>query len=47
MISKNVANRKRPTPLVDANFAAELETLVLTAGHDTDLLAARLMLSKQ
>ena len=26
------------TPLVDANFAAELETLVLTAGHDADLL---------
>lgn len=28
------------SPLVDANFAAELETLVLTAGHDADLLAA-------
>lgn len=28
----------RVSPLVDANFAAELETLVLTAGHD----AARL-----
>lgn len=26
------------TPLVDANFTAELETLVLTAGHDADLL---------
>ncbi len=26
------------SPLVDANFAAELETLVLTAGHDADLL---------
>ena len=26
------------TPLVDANFAAELETLVLTSGHDIDLL---------
>ena len=25
-------------PLVDANFAAEVETLVLTAGHDADLL---------
>ena len=25
-------------PLVDANFAAELETFVLTAGHDADLL---------
>jgi DNA/RNA-binding domain of Phe-tRNA-synthetase-like protein len=30
------------SPLVDANFAAELETLVLTAGHDADLLAAPL-----
>lgn len=28
----------RVSPLVDANFAAELETLVLTAGHDADLL---------
>lgn len=27
-------------PLVDANFAAELETLVLTAGHDANLLEA-------
>lgn len=26
------------SPLVDANFMAELETLVLTAGHDADLL---------
>ncbi|MDJ0752767.1 MAG: phenylalanine--tRNA ligase beta subunit-related protein [Ardenticatenaceae bacterium] len=26
------------SPLVDANFAAELDTLVLTAGHDADLL---------
>src|SRR5215831_18895463 len=26
------------TPLVDANFVAELETLVLTAGHDVDKL---------
>ncbi len=26
------------SPLVDANFAAELETLVLTAGHDADVL---------
>lgn len=25
-------------PLVDANFIAELETLILTAGHDVDLL---------
>jgi DNA/RNA-binding domain of Phe-tRNA-synthetase-like protein len=30
------------SPLVDANFAAELETLVLTAGHDADLLQAPL-----
>lgn len=28
------------SPLVDANFAAEVETLVLTAGHDADLLEA-------
>jgi DNA/RNA-binding domain of Phe-tRNA-synthetase-like protein len=28
------------SPLVDANFAAELETLVLTAGHDSEKLAA-------
>lgn len=27
------------SPLVDANFSAELETLVLTAGHDADLLS--------
>ncbi len=32
------------SPLVDANFAAELETLVLTAGHDADLLTAPLTL---
>jgi DNA/RNA-binding domain of Phe-tRNA-synthetase-like protein len=30
------------SPLVDANFAAELETLILTAAHDADLLAAPL-----
>lgn len=30
------------SPLVDANFAAELETLILTAGHDADLLIAPL-----
>ena len=30
------------SPLVDANFASELETLVLTAGHDADLLASPL-----
>ena len=28
------------SPLVDANFTAELETLVLTASHDADLLKA-------
>jgi len=27
------------SPLVDANFVAEVETLVLTAGHDVDRLA--------
>lgn len=32
------------SPLVDANFAAELETLVLTAGHDADLLEPPLTL---
>jgi len=26
------------TPLVDANFVSEMETLLLTAGHDADLL---------
>jgi len=30
------------SPLVDANFAAELETLILTAGHDADVLEAPL-----
>ncbi len=30
------------TPLVDANFSAELETLVLTAGHDADQLVSPL-----
>jgi len=28
------------SPLVDANFAAELETLILTAGHDVAQLEA-------
>jgi DNA/RNA-binding domain of Phe-tRNA-synthetase-like protein len=28
------------SPLVDANFMAELETLILTAGHDADMLEA-------
>jgi DNA/RNA-binding domain of Phe-tRNA-synthetase-like protein len=40
-----VHNRKslpNVSPLVDANFAAELETLILTAGHDADLLQAPL-----
>ena len=32
------------SPLVDANFAAELETLVLTAGHDADLLESPLII---
>ena len=31
------------SPLVDANFTAELQTLVLTAGHDADLLKGSLM----
>ena len=30
------------SPLVDANFAAELETLILTAGHDAALLSGPL-----
>jgi DNA/RNA-binding domain of Phe-tRNA-synthetase-like protein len=32
------------SPLVDANFAAELETLILTAGHDAALLEEPLMI---
>lgn len=32
------------SPLVDANFAAELETLVLTAGHDVAKLAPPVMI---
>lgn len=32
------------TPLVDANFAAELETLVLTAGHDAAKLQPALVI---
>ncbi|MEM6428689.1 MAG: phenylalanine--tRNA ligase beta subunit-related protein [Deinococcota bacterium] len=39
---ESVATKNKPlpnvNPLVDANFVAELETLVLTAGHDADLL---------
>jgi DNA/RNA-binding domain of Phe-tRNA-synthetase-like protein len=32
------------SPLVDANFIAELKTLVLTAGHDADLLTAPVLI---
>lgn len=32
------------SPLVDVNFLAELETLVLTAGHDVDRLQGPLMI---
>lgn len=32
------------SPLVDAGFTAELETLVLTAGHDADLLVEPVMI---
>jgi len=32
------------SPLVDANFAAELETLILTAGHDVAQLEAPVMI---
>lgn len=32
------------SPLVDANFAAELETLILTAGHDVAHLEAPLLI---
>jgi DNA/RNA-binding domain of Phe-tRNA-synthetase-like protein len=39
---ESVALKAKPlpsvSPLVDANFAAELETLVLTAGHDVEKL---------
>jgi DNA/RNA-binding domain of Phe-tRNA-synthetase-like protein len=34
----------RVSPLVDANFAAELETLILTAGHDVALLEAPILI---
>lgn len=34
----------RVSPLVDANFAAELETLILTAGHDVAHLQGELMI---
>ena len=32
------------SPLVDANFAAELDTLILTAGHDTAKLEAPIVI---
>ena len=32
------------SPLVDANFAAELDTLILTAGHDVAKLAAPVLI---
>jgi len=32
------------SPLVDANFTAEVETLVLTAGHDVDRLCAPVLM---
>ena len=38
---KNLPN---VSPLVDANFAAEVETFVLTAGHDVDLLDEPVMI---
>jgi len=31
-------------PLVDANFAAEMESMLLTAGHDADLLVQPVMI---
>lgn len=32
------------SPLVDSNFVAEVETLILTAGHDVDKLSAPLVI---
>jgi len=32
------------SPLVDANFSAEVETLILTAGHDADRLFGEILL---
>jgi len=32
------------SPLVDANFSAEVETLILTAGHDADRLSGDILL---
>ena len=32
------------SPLVDANFSAEVETLILTAGHDADRLSGEILL---
>lgn len=44
---ESVAHKGKPlpnvSPLVDANFVAELQTLVLTAGHDADLLGEPLI----
>ncbi|MFA5903588.1 MAG: phenylalanine--tRNA ligase beta subunit-related protein [Desulfobacula sp.] len=37
IVLKNMA-LPNVSPLVDANFMAEMDTLVLTAGHDADLL---------
>lgn len=45
---ESVALKGKPlpnvNPLVDANFVAELQTLVLTAGHDADLLGEPLII---
>lgn len=37
-------NLPQVSPLVDANFVAEVETLVLTAGHDADKLVQPVMI---
>lgn len=37
-------NLPEVSPLVDANFSAEVETLVLTAGHDADRLTGEITL---
>jgi DNA/RNA-binding domain of Phe-tRNA-synthetase-like protein len=37
-------NLPQVSPLVDANFLAEVETLVLTAGHDADKLVQPVMI---
>lgn len=45
---ESVVHKGKPlpnvNPMVDANFMAELDTLVLTAGHDADLLEGELTL---